>query len=608
MHTRAPCLVVVALVAAAPGAWPVRAQEPEIRALWVDSFNPGLRSPADIDELIARVKRGNLNTIIAQVRRNAQSLFANALEGWVENYLPPDGFDPLQDLIDKAHREGIEVHGWVNIGPIYSGHPLVPTASWPCGVPCDPDHVFNRHGWGQPDENYWLTRTHPSFPEGTHAAFPGERLSSGLWWLDLGHPNAAQYTIDVLLHLLRNYDVDGLHLDYIRYPEMPITAPPSGGLSFSTGYNPVSAERFNAAHGRTPGTLPDPWDASWSEWRRDQVRAFVRRLYLETIAIRPHAKLSAALITFFRGPNDVEPRTFAQTEAYYRVFQDWNGWMREGILDWAIPMIYKSHHLESHRVQFAEWTEFTKNAQYQRYGVIGLGAFMNSLENTILQVDLGRAPALTGASTRGFNFFSYNATNDAIPGQPMQPRDEFFRALAEDGAYPQSAPFSIPTPLPPMPREVWPHTGHLLAQILDADGQPADGVLVTIREVRARRRNTTIVQYADGNGYVSGVDLSPGRYQLLITHSDGVRERVNVTERVRASHVTTAQIYLRHRSFGPVTREDLQPLGARPRVADEARSRPRAEPLPDASALEEWQVHEPLPEDIQVERARRPPR
>jgi uncharacterized lipoprotein YddW (UPF0748 family) len=237
-------LIVSALVSTSLGSWSLGAHESEVRAIWVDSFNLGLRDSDQIDAPIARVKRGNLNTIIAQVRRNAQSLYQQSTEGWVENYTPPLGFDPLQDLIAKAHAEGIEVHAWVNIDPIYTGHPLIATASWPCKVPCDANHVFNQHGWGKPEEDYWLTRTHPSYTAGTLSPFLGERITGGAWWLDLGHPAAAQYVIEVLVHLLRNYDVDGLHLDFIRYPEVPITPKPGGGLSFSTGYNPVSLRPF----------------------------------------------------------------------------------------------------------------------------------------------------------------------------------------------------------------------------------------------------------------------------------------------------------------------------------------------------------------------------
>lgn len=582
-------LLTVTLALASPPA-ALAQDDGEVRALWVDSFNPGLRSPAQIDGLIDRATRGNFNTIIAQVRRNAQGLYAISPEGWVENYVPPENFDPLQDLINKGHAAGLEVHAWVNIGPIYTGHPLIKTGAWPCKVPCDPNHVFNRHGWGVAEPDYWLTRTHPNYTAGMHAHFPRERTRAGLWFIDLGHPGAAEYTTGVLTHLLRTYDVDGIHLDYIRYPEMPIVSPrpPRVGLPFSTGYNPTSVARFNAAYGRAEGSIPDPWDPSWSNWRRDQVTAFVRRLYLEMHAVRPSAKLSAALITFWRGPNTAEPRTFQQTEPYIRVFQDWKGWMEEGALDLAIPMIYKSQHFASNRIQYSEWIEFTKEAQYDRHGVIGLGAFLNSIENTLVQMAQGRLPSATGEHTRGFNFFSYNATNRAAGGRPLRPRDELFRALTEDGAYTAEAPFRNAVAVPPMAWKTNPRQGHLLAQILGKDGLPADGARVVIRRLGSTPGTEEITQYADGNGFVGGIDLEPGAYQLAIATPSG-EDRVTIPQPVVPGKTTRVSVNLSRPARGPLTRAP-HTFGAHERLD-------HLDPE-GASDLEEWRGHEPVPEDL----------
>jgi uncharacterized lipoprotein YddW (UPF0748 family) len=585
----ASMLAAVLLLVLAAGSPPAAADEDEVRALWVDSFNPGLRSAADIDALITRAKWGNFNTIVAQVRRNAQVLFPGGLEGLFENYVPPAGFDPLQDLITKAHAEGIEVHAWANIGPVYGGHPLIATAAWPCKVPCDSNHIFNTHGWGKPAEDYWLTRTHPSFTAGTLAPFLGERIAGGLWFMDLGHPAAADHTVTVLIDILRNYDIDGIHLDYIRYPEMPIVSPrpPGVGLPFSIGYNPISVKRFNAAYARPVGSLPNPWDASFSQWRRDQVSAFVRRLYLEMNFIKPQAKLSAALITFFRGPNTAEPRTFQQTEPYYRVFQDWSGWMDEGILDLSMPMVYKAQHTPSNVVQFREWIEFTKNSQYDRHGAIGLGPFLNSLENTLVQVGESRAPSTTGALPRGLNFFSYQVTNASIPGRPARPRDEFFRALTEDGAYAPEAPFPGAAPVPEMSWKTDPRVGHLLARIVGNDGEAADGARVTIERLGGGPNNETVVQFADGNGYVGGIDLNPGAYRLEIA-IPGDEVRVTLPEPVVPGRVTRLTVDLGQPARGPKVRAE-RVLGAHERTdhfADEA------------SPVEEWRGREPRAEDI----------
>ena len=287
----------------------------------------------------------------------------------------------------------------------------------------------------------------------------------------------------------------------------------------------------------------------------------------------------------------MEPRTFQQTEAYYRVFQDWGGWMREGILDWSIPMVYKSQHVASHRVQFAEWLEFTKMAQYARHGVIGLGSFMNSLENTILQIEAARAPAMDGSQTRGLNFFSYNATNQAITGVPLRARDEFFRALSEDDAYAAEAPFSTSTTVPMMTWKTAPRNGHLLAEILGANGAPADGARIIIQKVSSGPADEMIVQYADGNGYVGGVDLTPGVYQLVIGMPAMLDERVTVPNPIVPGRVTRLRIALGSPSRGPIVRS-ARILGAHERI----------DHLTEASPLEEWQGREPVPEDIAASR------
>src|SRR5262249_18359576 len=81
-------------------------------------------------------------------------------------------------------------------------------------------------------------------PDGTaQVSFQGTRIASD-FWVDLGHPDAAAYTVDVLTHLVRRYDVDGLHLDRIRYPDISISGQtPSTGTS--TGYNETNVSRFN---------------------------------------------------------------------------------------------------------------------------------------------------------------------------------------------------------------------------------------------------------------------------------------------------------------------------------------------------------------------------
>lgn len=198
----------------------------QYRPFWVDTFNTTLNNHADVAAVVNNAKAAHANAIFAQVRRRGDSWYLNSLEP------PPDfvqiaaGFDPLQDLINEAHANGIEVHAFVIIGAVWNKNPnFAPSAT--LGPPTSPNHVFNLHGGYDPvtrrivqGPSNWLTRT--LLPDGGTISFQGHRFGSD-FWLDLGHPDAAAYTADVLLHLVRNYDIDGLHLDRIRYPDNSIT-------------------------------------------------------------------------------------------------------------------------------------------------------------------------------------------------------------------------------------------------------------------------------------------------------------------------------------------------------------------------------------------------
>ena len=146
---------------------------PEVRAFWVDAFNPGMKTHAQVDELISRALSANANTLIAQIRRRGDSYYFDSLEPFVEDPTVEAGFDPLGYLIERAHANGLEVHAWVAANAVYSGNPAVATATWPCKVPCSPSHVFNQHGYFAPGEENWLTRTHPNFTAGTVAVVSG---------------------------------------------------------------------------------------------------------------------------------------------------------------------------------------------------------------------------------------------------------------------------------------------------------------------------------------------------------------------------------------------------------------------------------------------------
>src|SRR6266849_3450089 len=207
----------------------------EYRAFWVDTFNTNLNNHGDVVAAVGQAKTSNANAIFAQVRRRGDSWYVKSLEP-APDFVPLEtGFDALQDLIDEAHANAIEVHAYAIVGAVWNKNPsFLPSST--LGPPTSRDHVFNRHGGYDvvtrqivPGPDNWLTRT--LLPDGAGGiSFQGHRIGAE-FWIDFGHPDAAAYTVEVLMQRVRNYEIDGLHLDRIRYPDLAVTGqtPRTGG-------------------------------------------------------------------------------------------------------------------------------------------------------------------------------------------------------------------------------------------------------------------------------------------------------------------------------------------------------------------------------------------
>ena len=468
-------LLLPAIPAAARPAGPVAAASAEIRGFWVDAFHSGIKTPAQVNQLIADAHAANANALFVQVRRRGDAYFNESVEPRAyDTALSPAPFDPLAGLIQAAHSANppLQVHAWVVVFPVWdTKYQTTDTAR----------HVYYRHGCGNSctwdDPNNWMTyRYNGGSPEPDYQ-------------LDPGHPGAARYTVDVLLHLVRHYDIDGLHLDYIRY------------YGSEYGYNQVNVNRFNAAYSRTG--LPDPNDAQWKDWRREQVTGVVRRIYLETLAVKPDLIVSAATIAWGDGPG-----TWENTDAYKGVFQDWRGWLEEGIVDLAVPMNYDREHNTTQRLYFEHWIEWEKNHQYGRGVVVGPGAFINYIEGTLVQTQKALAASAYGNRALGVCFYSYANTNwHPSPALP-HPNSEFYNALSHPSSY-GTPPFPTPVNPPALPWKAAPSKGHLMGWAMGPAG-PIARVNVALTGPTSRTLRS------DGNGFFGAVDLPPGNYTLTL--------------------------------------------------------------------------------------------
>jgi uncharacterized lipoprotein YddW (UPF0748 family) len=355
---------------------------PEYRALWVDGFHQGFKSPKQVDTLIARAHKGNLNALFVQVRKRGDAYFLRGVEPPADDIAYPNhpNWDPLAYLIQKAHTANppLQVHAWMNT--FFVGQT---------------SQVFQDNGdrWGN---------------------LRSSGSNDGYGYLDPGVPAVRAYTQDVMTQVVRHYNVDGIHLDFVRYPD--------GG---DWGYSQIALDLFSQATGHTG--RPDPTDPVWQQWRRDQVTAFVHGLHDAIQKIRPKVKLSGALIAYGNGPtSDAE---LHQTRTYNDVYQDWATWFRQGYLDLGVPMNYDRDSSPSQLKWFRAWTAWEKDLGKGRL-LVGVGAFLNYPEDTMAQIRSAMAPTAAGNRPLGVVIYSYASTS-------VYGTDDFYLAPLDQGYLPR---------------------------------------------------------------------------------------------------------------------------------------------------------------------------
>ncbi len=499
----------------------------EFRALWVDAYRPGVKTRKQIDELVETAQAGNFNALVVQVRRRGNTFYPSAIDPWAPDADP--SFDALAYLIERAHAAGIEVHAWATTLAIWAGGT----------PPDDPTHVFNVHGPAATGRDHWLMMA-PSCPLESCEDWQWEDwLQSGGWtdvigpptnpakweyYLDPGHPDAVEYTVAIYAELAANYDLDGLHLDRVRYPDYEYDYCQQDTQPWycqDWGYNETSVARFRL---QTGSDVPDPLIPQWVQWRRDQVTALVRRIYLTVTAIKPQLQVSAALSAVGSAPF-TDADWYARTPYIFQL-QDWRGWLEEGILDLGLTMTYKNE--QEIPQQFDNWILWQKDHQYERGVVVGTGLYWNTVPDSMSQWLEVRLPSPLGKYAWGISGYSYGtSSNDGTP------RRAFVNAAVSD-VFTESAS---------TPFIAWkdaPSLGHLmgtLAQTFACPGMNLDGYPLTLTGPVTRQLLT------DGTGWFGAVDLPPGTYQLsveVLNPSTTVQLPVSIT----AGFVTELTVHL----------------------------------------------------------------
>jgi uncharacterized lipoprotein YddW (UPF0748 family) len=277
----------------------------EFRGVWIATVanidwpsRPGLSTAEQKAQLIRILDRAvelRLNAVVFQVRPACDAMYASAIEPWSE-YLtghmgraPVPLYDPLAFAVDEAHKRGLELHAWFN--PYRARH-------FTGKSPAAANHI---------------SRTHPELVK---------RCGKYLW-LDPGEVAVRDYSLSVVMDVVRRYDIDGVHFDDYFYPDRTDLG---AGWDFP---DDESWAKFGGSARRN--------GISREDWRRENVNTFIARVYQSIKGAKPWVKFGISPRGIWRPGY---PRQVKGLDAYVNLYADSRRWLANGWLDYFSPQLY----------------------------------------------------------------------------------------------------------------------------------------------------------------------------------------------------------------------------------------------------------------------------
>ncbi|HZY40613.1 MAG TPA: family 10 glycosylhydrolase [Anaerolineae bacterium] len=366
----------------------------EIRALWVTRFDWTFYHRAvtttDLDTIVNNAASAHFNMLLFQIRGTGDAFYSSTLEPWAARLtgettktlgIDP-GWDPLAYMITRAHQSGLQVHAYVNMLP-----------AWLCGVGAPtttvPSHLF----WTLSHSTTWSAwRVHSDPQTPMSIATCNDYL-----WATPALSLTRDHITAVAADIVNRYDVDGLHIDLIRYP--------GSGYSF----DPFTMQAFSAALQISPSLTITNWRPGF---QRTQINTLVAQIYLAVTALKPDLLVSAAV-----WPN--------YADGYNGFYQDSKGWLAGGYMDANMPMLYTSDILND----LPRWITRTQGFIDDAHGRWIVPGISGAYTETAPLFD--RIAAARSMGAPGVAIFSYSGLNAG----------NFWADLA-------SGPFAVPAVVP----------------------------------------------------------------------------------------------------------------------------------------------------------------
>jgi len=347
----------------------------EIKAVWIARWN--INEPLKVFQLIKDLQKSNLdiNTLFVQVYARGEAMYNSEIVPRSQDlFNAPFAYDPLSLILELAHRNGFKVHAWLNLYYVWSQAPF----------PESFQHISNKH----PE---WFIADTLGVSMKTFSIDEIKTLGLEGYFLEPGNTQVREFLVKIAQEIVKNYDVDGIHMDYCRYPgrEYGYDIPARVSFMRENYVDPMAIKQRRKVREDFGYEAFFDLNKRWDDWRRKQVTLTVRDIKDSVKAIKPGIEVSAAVIGDVNHASD-------------NLFQDWVKWGQNNDVDFVVPMLYSTS---------ADWlerqTKKTVNLIGREKVVIGLGAYLMDYKDLLQEI-----LKVQGQNTRGYILFSYGGMQE----------------------------------------------------------------------------------------------------------------------------------------------------------------------------------------------------
>lgn len=354
----------------------VAANETELRGVWISTVanidypskgtTDSATLKAEMDTILDHCKAMGFNAVFFQVRPCGDAFYNSAIFPWsryltgTQGVAPSDGFDPLAYAIEGAHSRGMQLHAWIN-----------------------PYRITNASS-----DNSRLSANNPAVQN------PALVLtdSNGKMYYNPGDAASVELIVQGAEEIVKNYDVDGLHMDDYFYPD----------ASFND----------NGTYSYFKDQFPDK-----NAWRRHNVDTLVKTLDERLHAIKPEIQFGISPRGIWANKSDMaEGSDTAGGGSYNSIHADSRGWVKNGWVDYIMPQIYWNigYNVADYTVLCNWWSDVVNGTDVKLY--IGEGAYRTTSSSMAAWSGQNgtnelRTHVLNGRQNpniSGYCFFTYN--------------------------------------------------------------------------------------------------------------------------------------------------------------------------------------------------------